>query len=221
MRIRRIYLDLDDVCNTLSMHFLHLVGCKISSTEYAEYPVTGPVDLAEVANQLLGGEYFTRPSFWAWFNRQDWAGVPESPQFPWILEQCERLVGRENILIATSPTKDGACAAGKVDWIRTHCPEWMHRNYAITPRKWFFGHDPHALLVDDNQDNCRLFRKCGGRALLVPRPWNRLHACDTSLYLVEQFGRLLTRQGEYRVSKALDPVPACCLDHRGRDRPRP
>ena len=57
MRIRRIYLDLDDVCNTLSMHFLHLVGCKISSTEYAEYPVTGPVDLAEVANQLLGGEY--------------------------------------------------------------------------------------------------------------------------------------------------------------------
>ncbi len=56
MKIRRIYLDLDDVCNTLSMHFLSLVGCKISPTDYSEYPITGNVDLTLVANKLLGGE---------------------------------------------------------------------------------------------------------------------------------------------------------------------
>ena len=199
MKIRRIYLDLDDVCNTLSMHFLSLVGCKISPTDYSEYPITGNVDLTLVANKLLGGEYFTRPSFWSWFNRQDWAGVPESPQYPWVLEQCERLVGRENIIIATSPTKDPACAAGKVDWIHAHFPEWMHRSYAITPRKWFFAQSG-SLLVDDNEKNCRLFRRYGGQALLVPRPWNRLHRCSTSMYLVEGFGRLLARQGEFRVA---------------------
>jgi hypothetical protein len=153
--------------------------------------------LALVANKLLGNEYFTRPSFWSWFNRQDWAGVPESPQFPWVLEQCERLVGRENIIIATSPTKDPACAAGKVDWIHAHFPEWMHRSYAITPRKWFFA-QPGSLLVDDNEKNCRLFRKNGGRALLVPRPWNRYCHCCTSAFLVERFGRLLTAQGEFQ-----------------------
>ncbi len=196
-KIQRIYLDLDDVCNTLSMHFLRLVGCKISPTDYSEYPVTGRVDLALVANKLLGNEYFTRPSFWSWFNRQDWASVQESPQFPWVLEQCERLVGRENIIIATSPTKDPACAAGKVDWIHAHFPEWMHRSYAITPRKWFFA-QPGSLLVDDNEKNCRLFRKNGGRALLVPRPWNRYCHCCTSAFLVERFGRLLTAQGEFQ-----------------------
>ena len=126
--------------------------------------MTGPVDLAEVANQLLGGEYFTRPSFWAWFNRQDWAGVPESPQFPWILEQCERLVGRENILIATSPTKDG-CLCGGQGGLDSHplprvdAPQLC--DYAPQVVLWSRS---ASSLVDDNQDNCRLFRKCGGRA---------------------------------------------------------
>ncbi len=125
--------------------------------------------------------------------------MPQSPQFPWILEQCERLVGRENILIATSPTKDPACAAGKVDWIQANFPSWMHRQYAITPRKWFFAR-PGTLLIDDNQENCRLFREGGGHTLLVPRPWNRLCRCSTSTYLVERMGRLLARQGEYRAT---------------------
>jgi len=194
--INRIYLDLDEVCNTLALHFLRLVGCKISPTDYSEYPVTGAVELSDVANRLLGGAYFTRPSFWSRFNRQDWAGVPESPQFPWLLEQCERLVGRENIIIATSPTKDPASAAGKMDWIHAHFPAWMHRNYAITPRKWFFA-QPGALLVDDNEENCRLFRANGGRVLLVPRPWNHHHRRCPSLYLVEKFGQLLAKQGTY------------------------
>ena len=55
--IRRIYLDLDDVLNTLSMYFLNLLGCNISPVDYREYPVTGNVDLFEVANKLLGSKY--------------------------------------------------------------------------------------------------------------------------------------------------------------------
>ncbi len=192
--IQRIYLDLDDVCNTLSTYFLSLVGCNISPTDYNEYPVTGPVDLYVVANMLLGEERFTRASFWEAFTRDDWASVPEATEFPWILEQCERLVGRDNILIATSPTKDPACAAGKVDWIHDHFPSWIHRNYAITPRKWFFGR-PGSMLVDDNPGNIKKFRAEGGMTLTVPRPWNRLCKCDTSLYLVERFGRLAVRYG--------------------------
>ena len=110
--IRRIYLDLDDVCNTLSMYFLTLVGCKVSPTDYGDLPAGSVFDLADIANRLLGERRFTRPSFWQSFTRDDWASVPETPEFPWLLEQCERLVGRENIIIATSPTKDPDCAAG-------------------------------------------------------------------------------------------------------------
>ena len=196
--IRRIYLDLDDVCNTLSMYFLTLVGCKVSPTDYGDMPAGSVFDLADIANRLLGEKRFTRPSFWQSFTRDDWASVPETPEFPWLLEQCERLVGRENIIIATSPTKDPDCAAGKVQWIQKHFPPWMHRQYAITPRKWFFAR-PDALLVDDSEANTDLFERAGsdGRVVLVPRPWNRLRHCCMSLYLVECFGRLLAYQGEY------------------------
>ena len=194
--IRRIYLDLDDVLNTLSMYFLFRVGCKVSPTDYQEYPVTGRVELFEVANRLLGDDYYTNDSFWLWFNRQDWATVPVTDECLWLLEQCERLVGRDNVIIATSPTNEPECAAGKVDWIQQNLPVWVHRRYAITPVKWFFAR-PDALLVDDNPDNIRLFKKHGGRTMLVPRPWNRLHASYTPLVLVENFGRLLAKQGEF------------------------
>ena len=185
--IRRIYLDLDDVCNTMSMYFLSLVGCRVSRTDYADWPA-GEMELAIAANKLLGYRRFDTASFWAAFDRDAWASVPETPEFPWLLEQCERLVGRENILIATSPTEHPECVAGKVDWIHTHFPKWMHRQYAITPRKWFFAR-PDALLIDDNQTNTALFFADHGSALLVPRPWNHLGGYPVRAYLEDRFAQ--------------------------------
>ena len=75
----------------------------------------------------------------------------------------------------------------------------MHRQYAITPRKWLFAR-PDALLVDDSEANTDLFEQPGndGHVVLVLCPWNRLgHSC-TSLYLVECFGRLLAYQREHK-----------------------
>jgi hypothetical protein len=192
--IRRIFLDLDDVCNTLSMYFLSRIGCQVSPTNYADWPMLESNDLAFVANKLLGRERFDRRSFWTHFQRDDWASIPETPEFPWLLEQCERLVGRENILIATCSVDAPQCAAGKVDWIHAHFPKWMHRQFAITPRKWFFARSD-ALLIDDHPKNIRLFADNDGQVLLVPRPWNDLYGVSTGLYLVEQFGRLLSDQG--------------------------
>lgn len=31
---------------------------------------------------------------------------------------------------------------------------------------------PDALLIDDNESNCREFEKAGGKSFLFPRPWN-------------------------------------------------
>ena len=193
-QIPRIYLDLDDVCNTLSMHFLRLVGCRSPPRTTTEYPVTGRVDLALVANKLLATIFYpalvlvmvqspglgpacrSRRSFLgSWSSASDWWAGRTSSSPP-------------------APRKTLPCVAARWDWIHAHFPEWMHRSYAITPRKWFFA-QPGSLLVDDNEKNCRLFRKNGGRALLIPRPWNRYCHCCTSAFLVERFGRLLTAQG--------------------------
>ena len=186
--INQIFLDLDDVCNTLAMYALHVQGIDISPTDYSAYPVECGYDIIAAAN-LLGQGYCTVASFWDAITRKHWASVPESTIFPWILDACENLVGQGNVCIATSPTKDPDSLAGKLEWIHEHFPSRMHREYAITPRKHLLA-QPDTLLIDDNADNINTFIRKGGRGLLVPRPWNVYAGCDVQGYLKGQLQRI-------------------------------
>lgn len=183
--IRRILLDLDDVCNSLTLHIMRHVGCPVRS--YADYPVECGYDILCAVNKTHPSRNnWTVPEFWDCITRRVWSAIPESYEFRWLLEYCENAVGRENICILTSPTKDGDCHSGKYEWIMAHFPEWMHRQYLIGPRKYFCAH-PDALLIDDSDHNVEQFRRWGGQAILVPRPWNRLHDCDTATHVAAQF----------------------------------
>ena len=72
------------------------------------------------------------------------------------------------------PITDPLCVAGKVDWINTEIPREMRRNFLIGPNKAIAAR-PDALLIDDHDQNVTDFRKAGGHAILMPRPWNSLH----------------------------------------------
>jgi hypothetical protein len=63
--IRRIFLDLDDVCNTLAPFVLHSVGCDIGPSDYARYPREHGFNISEAANAMLGEFRYTPASFWA------------------------------------------------------------------------------------------------------------------------------------------------------------
>jgi hypothetical protein len=176
--IRRIFLDLDDTCNTLAMHVLAYVGCPVDPADYRQYPAAFSYDITAAANHLLGRERFNGPAhFWTAITRTAWAECPASEIFPWVLHLAARLVGQENVCIATSPTKCPESLAGKLDWIHRVMPPWMHRQYAITPRKHLLAR-PDALLIDDVEANIERFEAGGGRGVLVPRPWNRLRGQD-------------------------------------------
>jgi hypothetical protein len=66
----------------------------------------------------------------------------------------------------------------------------MHRQYAITPRKYLFAR-PDALLIDDNPTNIDTFIQNGGQGLLVPRPWNVYADCDAKTHLERQFAKIV------------------------------
>jgi len=165
--IHTIYLDLDDVLNTLTPYLLHRLGVPIEADDYSSYP--GRLDIVPAANRLLGRRY-TRTTFWQAIPRRAWVEAPRSAEFCWLLRACKRAVGRE-VYVATSPTKDPDCMAGKLEWIHEHLPKWMHRQFFVTPRKWKLA-QPGALLIDDNEKNCRKFEAAGGAVLRFPRPWN-------------------------------------------------
>jgi hypothetical protein len=176
--IRRIFLDLDDTCNTLAMHVLYCVGCPVNPRDYRQHPVAFGYEIHEAANHLLGRPKFANAGqFWSTITRTDWAECPTSEIFPRILLRAARLVGRENVCIATGPTKCPESLSGKLDWIHRVMPHWMHRQYAITPRKHLFAR-PDALLIDDLEANLDRFQAGGGHGILVPRPWNRLRGAD-------------------------------------------
>jgi len=176
--IHTIYLDLDDVLNTLAPYILQHLGAPIAADDYSTYP--GRLDIVLAANRMLGRKY-TRTTFWQAISRQVWAETPRSAECCWLLKACKRAVGRE-IYIATSPTKDPDCLAGKLEWIHVHLPKWIHRQFFITPRKWKLA-QRGALLIDDNEKNCRKFEAAGGEVLRFPRPWNAAWGQEPRPYL--------------------------------------
>lgn len=180
--IQTIFLDLDDVLNTLAPCVLNAVGCPVAPDDYGSYPADAGYAVEKVASDMLDTE-FTWDSFWLEISEHTWATVPKSPFCDWLIETCRQLVGERKVFLATTPTNEPYCAAGKMTWIHEHCPPWLHRQFNITPCKWLLS-QPDALLIDDHPDNATLFRVYrGGHAITVPRPWNDLNGIDPKTHI--------------------------------------
>jgi hypothetical protein len=103
-----------------------------------------------------------------------------------LLSGAINLVGTENICILTNPRPEPGCIPGKLAWIRDYLPPWLHDQYLIGKPKHLCAY-PEALLIDDCDKNVNAFRKHGGEAILVPRPWNSLHGIDAMEHLHAHF----------------------------------
>jgi len=197
MKIHTIVLDLDDTLNSLTMHLMGQLGANVLPYDYALYPAECGYDIIGAWSNLTGRPKPSVPEFWEWVDRGMWANAPKSEQF-WLLDVCSRLVGKENVIIATVPTKSAECCAGKHDWIMRHLPVWCQRQYCITPRKHKLAH-PGVLLVDDSDSNCGRFvtnadgTPTGGQAILCPRPWNPLHGEDCDRHVGTSLERLFDK----------------------------
>lgn len=180
--IRRILIDLDDTCNRFKMPCLRALGCLNCDSD-ADFPVEVGYDIIAAANMKHPTrDDWTPKNFWSSVPEEVWADAPESEIFPWILNVCANIVGRQNVFIMTAPTDEPNCASGKTRWLQYHLPSWMHHQYSITPMKEMAAH-PDVLLIDDAMSNIERFRAAGGLGLCVPRPWNPFYRHDTKSFL--------------------------------------
>jgi len=177
MRIREIFLDLDDVLNRCTMEALRYVGCPVSAYDDSAYNPAWGWDIVAAANVLHPHDTFTAETFWKTIKRDFWANAPKSAECDGLILTCGGIVGPENVCILSSPTLDPDCLAGKLEWIQRVLPPWIHRQFLIGPCKHFCA-KPGSLLIDDRDRNVRDFRQAGGQAILMPRPWNSAHAED-------------------------------------------
>jgi 5'(3')-deoxyribonucleotidase len=192
LRIKRIFLDLDDVLNEFTMTTLEALGCCAGP-----YNPEWGWDIVKAANEMHPHDVFTTETFWNSLNRKHWATLPKSRMCDRLIARCADFVGRENVYILSSPTKDPDCLAGKLEWIQDELPEWIHRQYMIGPQKHLCA-SPESLLIDDRDKNVQDFCEAGGKVVLVPRPWNALHTVpNPSLYTLNRLDRFfLTGAGE-------------------------
>lgn len=169
MKPTRIFLDLDDVLNIFTPAALWHVGCNHTS-----YKPEWRFNIIRAANASHPLGNFTKETFWDRFDRRFWACLKKSTMCDWLIKEAAKSVGRNNVYILTSPTKDPDCLAGKLEWIQDNLPAWMHRNYVMSVHKHLCA-SPGSLLIDDYDYNVTAFLGAGGKAILVPRPWNLLH----------------------------------------------
>jgi 5'(3')-deoxyribonucleotidase len=90
-----------------------------------------------------------------------------------------------NIRLLTTPMDHPGSWTGKAMWVNRHLSLYNKRLIVTqVPKHEFAG--PDTLLIDDKDQNIEEFRAAGGQGILVPRPWNKLHAwSDKTLEVVK------------------------------------
>ena len=181
--IHRIYIDLDDVLNTLVpsiFSFFGIVTKQGTAVGYRHYPSNHGWDVIGAVNDMevnvMRGPEIDRYSFWGSFGRGFWATIPKTDECDWLLATAAHQVGREGVFILTKAVGANSLA-GKHDWVNRNLPEWMHDRMITCAHKDCCAASD-SLLIDDNQDNIQAFAARGGHVIMRPRPWNDLWELD-------------------------------------------
>lgn len=78
----------------------------------------------------------------------------------------------DDVILCSSPRDCPYSFSGKFKWIQKNLGEDF-KDYIFTPQKQIFASIPNIILIDDYDENVDKFRESGGRAILVPRPYNK------------------------------------------------
>lgn len=104
-----------------------------------------------------------------------------------ILTAIEYEFAPAQIYLLTTPMPNIQSPTGKWLWVKHNMPMYYKRTIIIQAPKHLLAR-PNTLLIDDKDENVDGFREAGGKALLVPRPWNRAHiSADRTVEVVREF----------------------------------
>lgn len=110
--------------------------------------------------------------FWDGLGHDFWANLDPLADGFELLKKVEDNFGRANVGLLSSPCDTPGCAEGKRQWVKKHLPDYQKRLFLGSDKALFAA--GNKILVDDHEVNVDVFARNDGRAVLVPRPWNRL-----------------------------------------------
>ena len=125
--------------------------------------------------------------FWDGVSKEFWNNLTSTQECYALLRFCESKVGDRISILTAPPEKNPIDCAnsveGKLCWLGFRNIKY---NVIFTTDKSFCANPKH-ILIDDADHNVDAFRAAGGKAILIPRPWNSLH--DSKLSVMEHVSR--------------------------------
>ncbi len=192
-KIKRIFLDLDDVLNRFTMPALHHVGCPVNKYTFQKFPVECGFDIIAAANSFsvkASGRFFCRDEFWSLFDENFWANLPTSSEMIQFIDWAQIAVGLKDVYILTAATGEEGCLEGKRKWIIKKMGSIWAKKMIICTDKFVCANE-YSILIDDSQKNIDRFRQAGGYAIIVPRPWNKLHKENSLIHVKSELSKIL------------------------------
>lgn len=172
--INTVFLDMDGIITNFNKAICEKFDLPYPPQVYYFFP--------EIRPQVND---FCDRSFW---QNLEWMGDGRD-----ILKAITDMFEPEKIYLLTKMMPNIETASGKMAWIKNNLPLYSDQVILMTlgvPKSLLA--QPDTLLIEDCDKYVDEFREAGGKALLVPRPWNRLHrqAHRTSQYVKEFLERL-------------------------------
>lgn len=126
-----------------------------------------------------------------------WENLPWMPDGEDLLNTILNVVSVEQIFILTRAI-DENFVKGKIRWVEKHTPELLNHLIIVFGTKEHFA-APDNILIDDYDLNVMEFTEAGGKAILVPRPWNANweDANRSVTYVQEELEKIVSAQKVY------------------------
>lgn len=106
-----------------------------------------------------------------------------------ILRAITNIFEPKKIYLLTKMMPNAETASGKMMWIQNNLPFYSDQVILMTLEvpKSFLAR-PDTLLIEDCDKYADEFREVGGKAFLLPRPWNRAHLqADRTVEVIKEF----------------------------------
>lgn len=168
-----VFLDMDGVIADFTSGVCSAMGLSFDNSKYP-FPA-GLWDYGAYLKRVHGVRWedvttlCNNPEFWE-----------KLPMLPDAKRLYEDIAARASITFLTTATGDrSACYQGKLWWLLKHGFMAEGDSSRLTCLGPGEGKgplaNPESVLIDDKDSNVQDFIKAGGKAIVVPRPWNNSH----------------------------------------------
>lgn len=182
---------MDGVIADFFNHFFYVMGFDINKIKIDK---PWPYDIFSWLEGITGREY-SPEDVWGVCNEEQhnfWKNIPAYNWTQALYDLCKsKVIDDRHLLICTYAQPHHECHKQKYQWLMKHIND-IHPDSVIMGKQKHLFAKPNRILIDDCEANCDEFEANGGKIILFPQNWNKLHYVEDKLsYVTGRLDRII------------------------------